>query len=478
MRSNSAESKRLRNGSYSTLITVIVIAVLIVINFIVNGLPATITKPDFSEQQLLTLSQQTKELVKGLTEDVTVYLVTQQDADLDSERNMIQQLVEKYASLSSRIHLEIRDSALYPAFAAQYTTGGLEDNSLVVESDRRFKVIPHEEIYQTVYSYTETYQTVQNTNFDGENQLTNAIDFVTSDNLPVAYTVTGHSEMAVPDALVSEITGQNIEMQSLNLIQTNKIPDDCSALVFYAPQKDITEAEETLIREYYEQGGGLFVVTSLSAGDTPRLDALLKEYGITFVDGIVLEGDTGYTYQNNADLLFARIDSHAITDPLIDGNMNVLVADAQAMAFSTEDKTITGTRLLSTSASGYAKKPNSTTIEKEDGDIAGTLTLGLAVEKQAEGGKSGKMVVYTTPMMFDNSANAYSAGGNYDLMINSFGWMCEHESAISIHAKSLDGEKLQISSAQANLWSTIVVAVVPILLLIAGIVIWVVRRLK
>ncbi len=469
----AAERKRLKNGSYSTLITVIVIAVLLIVNFIVAGLPSTWTKPDFSEQQTLALSQQTKTLVSGLSQDVTIYLVAQQG----KEDNLIQELVEKYAALSSKIHVVQKDTALDPAFVSGYTTGGLADNSLIVESQKRNKVIAYDSIYRQTTSYNESYQQVVSTDFDGENQLTNAIDYVTSETLPVIYAVSGHSETAVPEELATQISGQNMEVKALNLIQTGEIPADCSALLFYAPQKDITEKEKELLTAYFEQGGALFIITTMEAGDTPNLDSFLKTYGLSVEGSIVCEGDTGHTVQNMPDLIWAQMGSHAISDPLVNGGLNVLVADAQTILFTQPDNTVTGTELLTTTPSGYVKNKTGKTLAKEEGDASGKQILGLALEKKAADGKeTGRLVLYTTPMMFDNSVNTIAAGGNYDLMINSFGWMCQHESAISIHAKSMDGTPLQVSSTQANVWSTVLVAVIPLALIVVGVVVWIIRR--
>lgn len=473
------QKKRLKNGSYSTILTVVVAAVLLVCNFIVSGLPTTWTKPDFSEQQMLTLSPQTESLVKGLKEKITIFMVTQEG----KEDTITWELVEKYGALSSNVQIQKIDSALHPTFASQYTNEGLADNSLVVESGKRYKVIPQESIYAASYSYDESYNTVQSTDFDGENQLTNAIDFVTSESLPVAYQITGHMESTIPDDLVTEITGQNIELKELNLIQANAIPEDCKALILYAPQNDITEAEAKLMKEYYENGGGLFVVTMWGTEDTPVLDQLLKTYGLTVKDGLALEGDTSYMYPDNPLAVYAQMEEHAITEPLISSNMNVLVQMAQPITFASEDTSLTATRLLTTSAKGYMKDSQTLlkgegNLEKSNSETSGKQTLAMAVAKQVSDNVTGKLVYYSTPMVFDASVNAYSAGGNYDLVINSFGWMCEHESAISIHSKSMDGTKLQVSSAQANLWSTITVAVLPIILIVVGIVIWIVRRRK
>lgn len=472
--SDKERKKRLKNGSYSSVITVIVIVALVVVNFIVAALPTTATMADFSEQQMLSLSEQTKEITQALNEEITIYEVAQQG----EENSILQELVDKYAALSDNITVEAVDTALYPTFASQYTTEGLADNSLIVESAKRFKVIPYDEIYVTETGTNEDGEQVQSTTFDGENQLTNAIDFVTSDTLPVAYAVSGHSETAIPDALTTQIANQNIDVQTLDLVQAEELPEDCSALIFYAPMKDITEKEAALLEEFLNSGGGVYVVTTWQAGSLDNLEGLLEKFGVSIGDGMIMEGDTNYTNQNAPYIIFAQLESHTITDPLIESGLNVLVAQAQPLSFDTSVADVTGTRLLTTTGKGYVKSIsdiNSQNFVKED-EKATTQTIYGVVEKDNGDEKSGKLAVCTTPMMFDDESNTYSAGGNYDLVLNTIGWMCEHESAISIHSKSMDGTALQVSSAQANIWSAVLVAVIPIALLVAGIVVWVVRR--
>ncbi len=477
---SQAEAKRrLKNGSYSTVITIVVIAVLIIINLIVSALPSSFTKFDFSEQEFLVLSEQTEELLDNLDTDVTIYYL----AESGTEDTITEELVEKYASLSSKITVKKIDTALNPTFTQAYTSGEVEDNSLVVESENRYKYIAYEDIYTTTTSTSSDGTTTSSSEFDGENQLTSAIDYVASDDLPMTYALTGHSESDIPEDLISDLETQNIEVSTLNLIQTGEIPEDCKSLILFVPQDDITSDEAALIQEYIDGGGSMMVVfTRLYADDTPNIDALLANYGITVLDGMVMEGDSNYTYQNYGNYIFAQLESHTITDPLIDSNLNVMVIYGEAVTFEEDEEgTLSAVSFLYTTSQAYIKAIDATTTEKEDGDTSGAMALALAVEKETESeddDSTGKIVVYTTPLLFDSTADEMTAGGNFDLVINSFGWLCEHESSISIHSKSLSATSLTVSSFQANLWSTILVAVLPLLLIVIGIVIWIVRRLK
>ena len=52
-----------------------------------------------------------------------------------------------------------------------------------------------------MFESTINYQTYQyeTTGFDGEGQVTSAISYVTTDSLPVMYTITGHEEATMTD---------------------------------------------------------------------------------------------------------------------------------------------------------------------------------------------------------------------------------------------------------------------------------------
>ena len=70
-----AEKNRIafRGGSYSLIMTAIVLAILIVANIFVSALPATLTKYDISSSETLFHHQQHESGGYALKEDVTIY---------------------------------------------------------------------------------------------------------------------------------------------------------------------------------------------------------------------------------------------------------------------------------------------------------------------------------------------------------------------------------------------------------------------
>ena len=203
----------------------------------------------------------------------------------------------------------------------------------------------------------------------------------------------------------------------------------------------------------------------------------MEYYGTALMDGIVLEGDSDHHMRGYNYYLLPDINSHDITQPLMDGYY-ILMPVAQGITVSDELRDgLTVTQLLTTSDSAYAKADgyNITTFDKEEGDTDGPFALGVAITEEVEGGQTG-IVWLTTSYMFDSDNNMRVAGANNDLFLNALDWMCQRESAISIRAKDLSTEYLTVPSSTASTWSVILVAVVPLAFLACGAVVTIRRR--
>ena len=66
-----------RGGAYSLTISVVVLAILLVLNIFVSALPAAVTRYDISASKLYSITSNTKAVVNALEQDVTIYWVVQ-----------------------------------------------------------------------------------------------------------------------------------------------------------------------------------------------------------------------------------------------------------------------------------------------------------------------------------------------------------------------------------------------------------------
>ena len=118
------------------LVSVVAVALAVVVNLLVSQLPVSYTHFDTTNIQLYSISDYTRQVVSNLEADIDLYLVAQ----YGSEDTIVQELLENYDGLSSRIHSEQVDPVLHPEFVEQFTSS-LEANSVIVSSGDRFQVI-------------------------------------------------------------------------------------------------------------------------------------------------------------------------------------------------------------------------------------------------------------------------------------------------------------------------------------------------
>lgn len=275
-------SRAFRSGGYCIVVSLIVAAIVVAVNLFAAQIPATITKIDTTAQQLYTLGEQTKSVVSALSKDVTVYLVAQSGA----EDATISEVLERYAALSDHVKIENIDPVMYPKTIEQYTSSQITQNSLIVISGERSRVISNSEIY--VYDYSNYYYTGSyDVSFDLESALTSAIDSVTSDNLPKLYALTGHGESELSDTMKTAVEKENMTLESLSLLSKEGVPEDAGAVLILSPQSDLASEEVEKLLAYMNAGGKLLLITDYVETDMPNLLELCEAYGVTAAQGIV-----------------------------------------------------------------------------------------------------------------------------------------------------------------------------------------------
>ena len=469
----SMNKKYLKNGSYRVVISAVFIVIVVVINMIVGALPTKYSEFDLSSQKLYSIGDQTKSFLKDLDKDVTIYQVVQSG----SEDETISKLLEKYEEESSHIKVEEKDPVVNPKFTAEYTSDEVSANSLIVVCGDRSKVVDYSNIYESSIDYN-TYQS-QTTGFDGEGQITSAISYVTSEDMPVLYTLDGHGEKELSSDIQEDIQKANIDIKSLNLITEESVPEDAACLLINAPTSDISETEKDAIIEYLENGGKAMIFSDYTTESMDNFDAVLKNYGVERVDGIVIEGDTQHYAQMPYYLVPTVNSTDAISDFASQGYY-VLMPYAQGIKQSDDTRdTVTVNSLLTTSDSAYSKVDvNSGDIEKADGDVDGPFDLGVSITETLDDDKETQIVYYTSSNLMDSQINQMVSGGNEQMIMSSLNWMCSSDetSTISIPSKNLQISYLTLTAYDVSFWKIMVMGIIPVVFLVMGFMVWLKRR--
>lgn len=484
---NAAKKRTLKMGGYSVIITAVVVAIVIVVNLAVRLLPSKYTKYSTSTVGLYDISDTSREILSKVKDKISIYVVC--EADYTDE--VIEEYVAKYAGLNSNVSWSNVDPAVKPGFLQEYTDESLSSQVthlvLVNKANGRSRVIPNTDIYYQKYTQQEIlyYQMYYGTTpdnptyFNIEQVLTSAVDYLTAEKLPTVYYVSGHGETELDSTVTGLIEDENIDLVELPLLTKGEVPDDADAVIINSATKDFTEDEIKALEAYTAKGGNVimtsFYNSELKDRNLTNLYGFAKSLGLEYKDVFVFEGSADKYVQAPYNILPTVADNDFSSALGNNTYLVMLTCNAITLAETAPDG-VTLTELLATSVKGYAKAEvtEDTKVEKEENDEEGKFVLGAMAEKTADG-KTSKLVWLASPALLDSRYSSYYSNISYFMAILTN--LCEKESSVTINAKSLQIEALTVSEASANLWGIILIAVVPLIVLVSGFVIWN-RRVK
>lgn len=459
----------LKIGAYSVTGILLMIALTVAVNLGLNYVPEQYSSFDLTENRLYALTDETKAFLSELSEDVTIYVLAEEGAgDTDLSKTL-----ERMADQSGHIIVKYVSPAKNPNFYQNYTDAQPSSNSLIVEGQKRSTVVDYGDIYAYEMDYsTYSYQT---TGYDGEGQTVSAIAYVTTEDMPVFYTIGGHGELELEEKFLNTITKENVAYETLMLHTVDEIPEDAQGVILNAPTGDYTKEDAEKIIAYLQKGGNALIVSTMAEGEMTNFKSILDFYGISEVDGTIVEQDRNFYYQNPY-YLFPEIASAEVTEPLSDGL--VFAPFSKGLSYDDTTDEIHYTPLLTTSSSAFSKTDitDNSDYSKGEDDIDGPFTVSVEVEKSTEDGGVSHAFVVGGESLFTSLADEMAPGNNVKLFSSMISSLADHESSVAIPVKSLSMPNLVFKAQTAYIAAVLCVIVIPLATLTAGLVIWLRRR--
>ena len=479
-----------KNGTYSVGLTVIVIAIIVVANMIFGQIPEKYRNIDVSSTKIYEITDTSRELLKDLNHKVTFTVL----AEKDKADDRIKTFLSKYAALSKNISVEWIDPVLHPSALTEHEAS---ENTIVVECADTGKstTVSFDDIVvvdTSSYYYTGS---VSESEFDGEGQLTSAVNYVTSDVNKKVYRTTGHGESTLSSSITDLMSKNNYNMEELNLVMQASIPEDCDLLLMYAPATDLTDDEKTAMQNYLSEGGKVMILLGdTSTSELPNIASIMKEYGMEEAEGYI--ADPQRCYQGNYYYKFPTLSLSGDMAKGISSQM-VLVTNTRGlnMVDAARD-TITATSFMTTTDSAYAVT--------EDNQTQGTYTLGAVATEQISSGtdtdgtddgkedaeaeeskdtsddteessKESRLTVITAGSLIDSQiTDTFTQLENTTVFMNAVSSNFDGVQNISIEPKSLATEYNTVQ--HAGLFSLLVIFGIPLLILAGGFAVWFKRR--
>ena len=482
-----------KHGAYSVGMTVLVLAVVIVFNLVVGQIPEAYRNLDVSSTKIYDISDTTTELLDDLDSEVDMKVLAVKD-DTDER---ITTFLSRYASLSDKINVEWIDPVLHPSALTDYDT---TENTIVISCEDTGKTTTvsfNDILVMDQYSYYY-YGTTSYTEFDGEGQLTGAVNYVTNEADHKIYQTTGHGESTLSTTITDLMEKNSYTLSEVNLLMSTSIPEDCDLLLMYAPTTDLSEDEAQMLRDYLAGGGNAMILFGdTSSADLPNLAGVLSEYGIEAADGYI--ADPTRCYQGNYYYIFPELSVSGELADNISSEM-VLLTNAHGMNLSDPERdTISTTSFMSSSDQAYAvteetQQQGSYTLgavatetiestdeeESDSGDDAKTDTAEAedtsdSAESDSEEAMESRLTVISAGSLIDQSiTDTFPQLENTQLFMNAVTANFEGVQNLSIEAKSLGTEYNTIQ--HTGVLSLLVIFGIPAVILIGGFVVWFRRR--
>lgn len=468
----SFKSKKFKYGGYATVMTLIVIAALIIVNLVADLIPVRI---DLTSNKMYSLSEQTENVLANLEEDVTIYFI----GEPGSGNVMIEEIVQRYSRLSNHISTDYMDPVRDPITAQKYTKDGgqLSYGNLLVEQGEVFRIISQYDMYN--FSQNQSTGQSQVESLAVEQRLTSAILFVSGAEMPVAYQLEGHGEAALNYNTTKQMELENFDLQSLNLLGLDEVPEDADLLIINGPQRDLSQEELEVLEKYLSNNGKAIFMMELLIQELPNFQTLFQTYGIELTNSLVVEGEQGKYIGGNPLYVLPTLSSHEIVSPIKSNSIPLIIPGAQAIqvAGSTRN-TLTIEPLLTTSDKAFARSASSseTSLEKQADDLSGPFTLAVAIEDRVYNLSANES--FTARMVVIGNSGFLNTGleGAGNLFMNSLNWIFEREESISIRPKALGVQPLTITATQQKVYGALSMIIIPLGCLIAGLVVWLRRR--
>ena len=479
------KKKWLINGTKTFLLVAIIIAVFIAINILMQKWD--LTPIDLSQEKLYTLTDASKEKVKNIEQDVKIYFVEY------DESNSTLDLAKQYNKANEKITAEAVKAEERPDLVQKY---GIESGNqgIIVESGERYKVLSSSDL--VTYDQT-TYETIS----IAEEKLTAAIQSVTTEKIPKIYFLSGYTSFSLNSGLqYLNVYLQNEvnEVETVDILTTGKVPDDCDTLVITTPSKDFDDITTNAIVDYINSGKNILWLNAAMGReqDLPNVNKILAMYGIKpFSVGIIRETDTSKMVSGSPDLIMPDVQYSTVTSKLYDGE-GVIFVNATKINFVDDetltDLKVTKTELLKTSEKAYFRSNfNNNNDNAAEGEEVASFTVGAEMEKTiteaneetGEKAKTSKLIIFgenyfasDAQLLSNSQAAAIHYRQNKDLVLNSIAYLVDREEDIT--ARKSTGSVTYTATEEQNRIILAVIFGIPLLIIIIGIMVWTKRRRK
>ena len=477
----------------SRLLTLIIVLALVSafvgLNYWVKKLD--LAEIDVTSNKIYTLSEESKNVISKLDKDIKIYVFGMEESD------SVVGLIKQYCDVNERISYEMLSNETNMEKVQDFD---LQDGYqiVIIESGESRKIIDASSEF-TSYDYA-TYKQVDTT----EQVLTNSILAMSTENKPKVYFVQGHKEYSISTdgsnaelgVLGTYLKNEAFEVETLDLMTTGAVPEDCNVLVIMSPNTDFLENEAGAVIDYINKGGNLFITKDVLNQDSQLVNfqKILDVYGVKIENGYVVENDSNRAIANYPVMFKPVISETSKITSTIYSDSSLLLSYAEKLNFLPEEQlqalNVTYEELLSTSDSAVFVTDLSSDLQTALSNAqVGKVLVGAEVTKKiseddTENAIQSKLIICGTGSFMTDYVDSHLdaqlplsyMGSNKDFGINAIAELSDKENGLTIRKEMAGTSYLFTATKKQNAIVLAIIFVTPILILIIGIIIWKLRK--
>ncbi|HEY0513244.1 MAG TPA: GldG family protein [Thermoanaerobaculia bacterium] len=445
---------------------------------------------DWTRSQLYSLSERTRNVLRGLRRDVDfiVFLSPDQQHELYQPTS---ELLQRYGAVSRRVHVRVVDLEKNPIEAQQLVKQyGVTTTGVVVASGNDKRVINSNDLAELDFRSQEATGQPQMTGFKGEQLFTSAILQLSEGRKPRILFTTGHGEHALDDqgdhgfSGAQELLGRdNFELSEWASLGKPAVPAGTDLLVIAGPTSSFVQPELDALSAYLNNGGRMLVLLDPTLGTAgaglvnTNLEGWIARYGIKVGPDIVVDPSNPLPYYGPETIFIKSYGDHPVTKALAQAGVPVLVSLARSAGAGSAPG-IKVVELLRTTPEGWGETDlvHLDKVSRDARDLAGPVPVGAVAESSATapGKRPMRLIVFgdsdfaTNQLLHANTPNAV-------LLANTLNWLVEREALLEIPAKKTEQVRLTLTQGEIrNVY--LLAAALPLLAVALGGMVFVRRR--
>ena len=477
-----------RRAKHSILFIVMIILVAagcVILNILSVALTERVPwlTTDITTNSSYDISEQSRQLAGGLNKKVKITFLTDkynyEALDLYTKQaSSVANQLSKYSN--GMLTVEYLDLVKNPSITSKYPDEEIISTDVIVSCGDKYNILTKEDLFNFEY-YTSDYSYISSSK--AESAFDSSILTIVSDVSDKVIMFTDYENYQdSPDYLKAILKSNNYEIISVKL-EDEEIPKNIKTAILFAPNHDYSEKAIEKLSAYLDNGGNygrnLLYVSFKSKAELPNIDKLLDKYGMKIGHGLAFDMDeTRLVSTSSAGYyvgILASFASELFTANIDQADLPVAVGYVRPV-YST-NQSLSEPLLLLSEKSGFCDFDTDPEKWDMEAAIEGRLCPMAIGFNSNESGES-RIIVSGSSTMFSQQY-LQSQFSNQRYFLNLMATINDRDiQTVQLENKVVTSYDLTIDRSSAFTIGMFLFAVLPLCVLGAGFVVFLMRRKK